>query len=272
MATIPVRWLKLDRFEPNRIVTSNIVSVSTLVIIRAFEFLYVMIAMFTVWATSKSAADYLQYFTNLTYFGLASYLCASMVWGILYLRVPEPDRATWVRSGSPWWGYAHWLLYSTVVTFSTVVPLVFWTLLATGVSEWSAVEIYTNISVHALDGVFGALIELIFNRHFLQPVHSLFVAGVMVLYMCLTFVVHETMGTWVYHFLDWDQGPKAAIYYIGVAIGLFIIFFVLFALHNTRNKCLAERSIRINGDLDMEYRQHPQSEKDDLENGRAVNL
>ncbi|KAI8597190.1 hypothetical protein EDD21DRAFT_386081 [Dissophora ornata] len=261
-----VRVLKLDRFEPNRIVTSNLVSPKTLAIVRFLEFLYVAVATITVWDSSDSAVDYFKYFTHLTYFGLMCYLLASALWGLFYLRQPESERARWVKLGSPWWGYAHWLLYSTVVTYSVVVPIVFWTLLASGIGSWTPLEYYQNISEHALDGVFGALVELTLNRHFLQPIHSVFVAFVMILYMLLTFIVHATQGDWVYPFLSWSQGPIAAAYYIGIAIGLFIIYFILFAIHKYRNNALANNSIKINGDLDQEYREHREK---DLEGGEG---
>jgi hypothetical protein len=56
--------------------------------------------------------------------------------------------------------------------------------------------LYQNISVHAMDCVFGAFGELILNRHFLQPIHSFFVAGLMILYMFVTFIVYANEGTW----------------------------------------------------------------------------
>ncbi|KAF9348216.1 hypothetical protein BGX26_000365 [Mortierella sp. AD094] len=265
MPSLIVRAMKLDRFEPNRIVTSNIVSPKTLAIIRGIEFLYVLAATISVWATTKGAIHYFQFFTHLTYFGLMSYLFASTLWGYFYLRQPESERAHWVKSGSPWLGYTHWLLYSTVITFSVIVPIVFWTLLASGMNKWTPVEFYQNISEHALDGVFGALFEMILSRHFLQPIHSLFVAAVMLMYMCWSFVVHATTGKWVYPFLDWSQGPKAAIYYIGIAVALFIVFFAMYFIHKYRNKWLSSRSIKINGHLDQEY--ELQGEKD-LEGNR----
>ncbi|KAF9995360.1 hypothetical protein BGZ80_011242 [Entomortierella chlamydospora] len=238
-----VKALKLDRFEPDRIVTSNIVTPFTLAILRGLACLYALVVIISVWATSDTAAGYFVFFTNLTYFGLTSYLVCSTLWSFGYLRQPESDRAQWLKSGSPWWGYTHWLLYATIITFHVVVPIVFWTLLAknlpTGFGAWQ------NASVHAVDGVF-AIFELIFNRHFLQPIHSFVVAGVMVLYMFLTFIYHKTSGNWVYPFLDWSQGPIAAAYYIGIAIGLFIIYFVLLVLHKYRNKWLAGRCAKVN--------------------------
>lgn len=110
--------------------------------------------------------------------------------------MPEAERAHWVKQGNPWWGYTHWLLYSTVVVFSVVVPLVFWTLLSSGMSLWTPMAWYQNVSVHAMDGVFGFLGELILSRHFLQPIHSFVVAGIMLLYMLMTFIVYAREGTW----------------------------------------------------------------------------
>ncbi|GJJ75550.1 hypothetical protein EMPS_07908 [Entomortierella parvispora] len=251
-----VRFMKLDRFEPNRIVTSNLVSPKVLAAVRFVELLYVSAAMISVWATASSAGEYFRYFTNLTYFGLFSYLLASTIWSFGYLRQPVSERAQWVKLGNPWWGRAHWLLYSTVATYSIVVPIVFWTLLTAGMSSWSSLTWYQNLSVHALDGLFGAIVELTLNRHFLQPIHSVFVAVVMVFYMFLTFVVHKTQGLWVYPFLDWSQGPIAAAYYIGIAVGLFIIYFISLLIHKYRNKAFASRSIVVNGDLDSEYREY----------------
>ncbi|KAF9897186.1 hypothetical protein BX616_006042, partial [Lobosporangium transversale] len=178
-------------------------------------------------------------------------------------------RAQWLKSGSPWWGWTHWLLYATVVTFHIIVPIVFWTMLNKSnedLENMSTLHSWTNASVHAVDGA-SAIFELVFNRHFLKPMHSLFVAGIMILYMLLTFVVHATEGIWVYPFLDWDQGPIAAAYYLGVAVALFIIYFVLLVLHNYRNKCLAGRCAKVNHDQPLESLHNQQHQQHDEEKG-----
>ncbi|KAG0355231.1 hypothetical protein BC939DRAFT_229298 [Gamsiella multidivaricata] len=264
MASI-ARLLRLDHFEPDRIVTSNLVRPLTLAILRGLLCLYCLIVIVSVWATSESASGYLMFFTNLTYFGLNAYLVCSTLWSIGYLRQPTPERAQWLKNRSPWWGYAHWLLYSTVVTFHIVVPIVFWTLLSTG-AHMSTFGSWQNASVHAVDGV-CAVFELIFNRHVLEPVHAFVVTGVMLLYMFLTFVVHKTKGIWVYPFLNWDQGAIAVAYYLGIALGLLIIFFVLLVLHRCRNRWLAGRCERVNHDQQLEslqrqdHQQHQDVEK-----------
>ncbi|KAF9086693.1 hypothetical protein BGX23_008650 [Mortierella sp. AD031] len=247
-----IKFFKFDRFEPSRIVTSNVVGPKVLCAIRAIELLYVTIALITVWSTTSSITNYLKFFTNLTFFGIFAYLLSCTIWSVFYLRIPEGERAHWVRQGSPWWGYTHWLLYSSVVVYSCVVPLIFWTLLSKGMGKWTALAMYQNISVHAMDGVFGALGELILSRHFLQPIHSLVVAGIMVLYMFMTFIVYANEGIWVYPFLNWNQGPIAAAYYIGMAIGLFMLYFILYFIHEARNKFFRNRSARMNPELELD--------------------
>ncbi|KAF9126855.1 hypothetical protein BGW39_006306 [Mortierella sp. 14UC] len=250
MPSFIVNALKLDHFEPDRIVTSNLVRPLTLAILRGLVCLYTVIVIVASWAIAESASEYLKFFTNLTYFGLVVYLVCSTIWSINYLRQPPTTRAHWLKTGSPWWGYLHWLLYSTVVTYHFIVPLVYWTMLNER-TTMNAVGHWKNYSVHAIDGVF-ALFELCFNRHFLQPRHSFVVAGMMLLYMLLTFVVKKTKGTWVYPFLDWNQGPICVAYYLGIAVGLFVIFFILLALHRLRNRWLAGRCAKVNKDLGLE--------------------
>jgi hypothetical protein len=74
-----IKFLKLDRFEPNRIVTSNIVSPKVLCAIRAIELLYVTIALVVVWCNAASLSAYLKYFTNLSFFGRFAYLLVSLL-------------------------------------------------------------------------------------------------------------------------------------------------------------------------------------------------
>ncbi|KAF9919900.1 hypothetical protein FBU30_010375 [Linnemannia zychae] len=245
-----INILKLNRFEPDRIVTSNLVRPLILAILRGLMCFYTLIVIVCVWVSYKNASEYLKYFTNLTYFGLVVYLVCSTIWSINYLRQPCSERPNWLKSGSPWWGYLHWLLYSTVVTYHFIVPIVYWTMLNDG-SYMDSFGHWRNYSVHAIDGVF-ALFELVFNRHFLQPRHSVVVAGVMLLYMLLTFVVRKTKGAWVYPFLDWDQGPICAAYYLGIAVGLFVVFFFLLMVHRLRNRWLVKRCAIVNQGFELE--------------------
>ena len=81
-----VRALKLDRFEPDRIVTSNLVRPLYLAILRGLFCLYSIIVVLSKWITADNAVEYLQYFTNLAYCGLVLYLLVG------FLHVPSADR------------------------------------------------------------------------------------------------------------------------------------------------------------------------------------
>lgn len=58
----------------------------------------------------------------------------------------------------------------------------------------------------------------------------------------------------VYPFLDWNQGPIAAAYYLGIAVNLFIGYFILYFIHKYRNMWLASYSNKVNEDLE-EYQE-----------------
>lgn len=42
-------------------------------------------------------------------------------------------------------------------------------------------------------------------------------------------------NVWVYPFLDWNQGPKAAIWYFAIAISVVVIYFFMIGIHLVRN-------------------------------------
>ncbi|KAF9937864.1 hypothetical protein BGZ65_000866 [Modicella reniformis] len=177
MPSLLVRILKLDRFEPNRIVTSNIVRPRTLLLIRAFGFLYVLAASISVWATTDNVVDYQ----------------ASTVWGILFLRLSGPIGSKADLPGGELCALVALFNNSNLLCGGACHLL---GLLSWNMPSWTPLDYYQNISVHAMGGFFGTIVELISNRHFLQPVHSLFVAAVMILYMLLTFVVYAIHGEW----------------------------------------------------------------------------
>jgi hypothetical protein len=89
-------------------------------------------------------------------------------------------------------------------------------------------------SVHAAS-FFQMMIDVIFNRMIIVPRLVIFELGGLILYMCLAFVVFATDNFWTYSFLDWSQGPKAAIWYFVVAILAVIVFFLQYGIHQLRD-------------------------------------
>jgi hypothetical protein len=89
-------------------------------------------------------------------------------------------------------------------------------------------------SVHAAS-FFQMMIDVIFNRMIIVPRLVIFELGGLILYMCLAFVVFAADNFWTYAFLDWSQGPKAAIWYFVVAILAVIVFFLQYGIHQLRD-------------------------------------
>lgn len=48
---------------------------------------------------------------------------------------------------------------------------------------------------------------------------------------CLRHTIIHRAGWWVYPFLDWDNGPVAAGYYIGVGAAFVVVFFLQMLFH-----------------------------------------
>jgi hypothetical protein len=89
-------------------------------------------------------------------------------------------------------------------------------------------------SVHAAS-FFQMMIDVIFNKMIIVPRLVIFELLGMILYMCLAFVVYAVDDFWTYEFLDWSQGPKAAIWYFVVAILAVIVFFLQYGIHQFRD-------------------------------------
>ncbi|KAG0316588.1 hypothetical protein BGZ99_006808, partial [Dissophora globulifera] len=66
-------------------------------------------------------------------------------------------------------------------------------------------------------------------------------------------------------------GPIAAAYYIGIAIGVFVIYFILLFLHKLRNKSLARYS-QVDGDMDLEHSDYRnrRNEKEEADEGNRL--
>ncbi|GAB5588227.1 hypothetical protein Unana1_03127 [Umbelopsis nana] len=234
-----IRWFRLDQFEPERAVTSHWVSSSTFLAIRTLPTLYAIIVMFAnigITAQSGQFKYFFCFFTNLTYIGLFSYLVCVYSHHVRYLLTPKPRSPKSFLRQPAILNYLFVLLYHSVVCYNIITPVVFWALLsgslrATGATPegwWMAT------SVHAAS-FFQMMIDVIFNKMIIVPRLVIFELLGMILYMCLAFVVYAVDHFWTYEFLDWSQGPKAAIWYFVVAILAVIVFFLQYGIHQFRD-------------------------------------
>lgn len=131
----------------------------------------------------------------------------------------------------------HSLYYTTVVTLPFLVTIVYWGVLYKG--SWFKLEYdaWGNISKHGLNSAF-ALFELVVPRT-LHPfwIHIPYLILILLGYLAVAYVTLASQGFYTYSFLDHDavggRGYVAA-YVFGIAVGIIIIFIVVWCLIKLR--------------------------------------
>ncbi|KAF9990509.1 hypothetical protein BGZ75_001382 [Mortierella antarctica] len=98
-----------------------------------------------------------------------------------------------------------------------------------------------------MDGVF-MIVEIVCTRMLIDVRHLPFTLLFMASNLLVTFVHWWSTGLWVYSFLDYvTQGwKKTIVYYVGVAVGLVVVYLAVWKLHDLREH-LAMRRRRSGG-------------------------
>ncbi|KAI9354009.1 hypothetical protein BD770DRAFT_392906 [Pilaira anomala] len=230
-----IRWLQLDEFAPERAFTSFWVSPKVFFIIRIILALYTTIVFWTYLAMSVIYArfdEFFAFFTTLTFVGIHAYFVTSCVYHFRYLK---NKNVKFLLKQPSFLNYMYVWLYCTIVVFNVLTPVVFWSILnEVGDYTENRLVIWLNLSVHGITLVM-TVIEVIFNRMRLPIRMILPVFFTVLLYMFLAFIIFASKHVWVYSFLAWDQGPKAALWYFVVAIMIVVIFFVMLLIHLLRD-------------------------------------
>ncbi|KAI8342115.1 hypothetical protein BC941DRAFT_415400 [Chlamydoabsidia padenii] len=229
-----IRWFGFDQFVPERAVTSYWLPTRLLLAIRIITMLYSTATMYASIAQSAINHDfntYFGYFTHLTFVGLHAYLVTIVYHHVRYVWSGNLDsffkQPTTVN-------YLFVYLYHTVITFNIVTPIVYWGVLNSKGGESSAKSMWVNVSVHGVSlGIM--LIEVIFSRMKVYTNMIILIIINVIIYMCLTFLVHYTTGVWVYAFLDWSLGFIAALLYVSVGIVFTILYFIMVCIHDLRD-------------------------------------
>ncbi|KAI3318530.1 hypothetical protein HD806DRAFT_511925 [Xylariaceae sp. AK1471] len=174
--------------------------------------------------TSRAAFSY---FTVLTYWGIAFYALISAIHTFSYARYNTAPLDRWPRPLQA----LHSLFYASVTTFPFLVTIVFWALLSSPRTLATQYSTWSNISQHALNSVY-ALVEVLLPRTNPSPwIHLPFLILILALYLALAYLTHATKGFYTYDFLDPEiQGKLVAAYVFGIAIGICIIFVVVWGL------------------------------------------
>ncbi|KAI7905437.1 uncharacterized protein BX663DRAFT_282223 [Cokeromyces recurvatus] len=204
-----IRWFGLDRFDPELAVTSFWVSSKLFFFIRLILAFYAAIVLWTdIGITHKGS--FFAYFTSLTFIGLHAYQVTTIVHHFRYLYTKRD--ISFFNDQPKILNYLYVVLYSTIVTFNIVTPVVYWSLLAKGNSQEATLNTWINVSVHGVS-FFLMIFEVILNRMKLPVRHVIFPLVIIISYMLMTFIIYACNGFWVYPFLDWKQGSIAALWY-----------------------------------------------------------
>ncbi|KAH7156566.1 hypothetical protein EDB81DRAFT_395366 [Dactylonectria macrodidyma] len=242
-------WDTSNRFE-----TSWLLSPWLLFACRALIALYAFVTRFFIigWTCTHDSLGgcaavrlSFSYFTILTYWGIAFYFLVASIHTLTYAIRGRPLLDSFPRPLQA----LHALFYSTIVTYPFLVTIVYWVVLYDG--PWFTVEFtaWSNVSQHGLNSLF-ALFEIFVPRT--NPplwVHIPWLILILALYLALAFVTYATQGVYVYNFLDYKEvngrGIVAA-YVFGIAVGIVIIFCVVWGLIRLR-KWVTETKLGMEG-------------------------
>ncbi|KZP07712.1 hypothetical protein FIBSPDRAFT_762494, partial [Athelia psychrophila] len=141
---------------------------------------------------SKDASGFFSYFTDLSYIGLISYLCASAVQTLVYAlrRNGSFPLQRWPRLLQ----FLHILLYSTVTTFPIIVTVVFWALLSSPATFATTFSGWSNISQHAMNTLFALFEILLTNVRPAPWAHVVFLEVFLVCYLGVAYITKATDG------------------------------------------------------------------------------
>ncbi|MCJ1272573.1 hypothetical protein MMC21_000359 [Puttea exsequens] len=255
-------------FDPfDRYTTSWLLPPLALSILRALFSLYAFVTIFIIFGYNDThnaawqTRHFFSYFTDLNYCGLAFYSLFAAAHTFSYWRRGRSWLQGWGRPAQ----VAHAVLYTTVVTFSFLVTVVFWVVLYNGLWFARTEQGWSNISQHALNSLF-ALFELILPRTSPPPpLHVVFLIIVLALYLALAYITHATAGWYPYSFLDPKRGAAhLAGFIVGILVAACVIFGIVWVITWARVK-LTER-LGFQG----KFAKNRMDESEGLEDGQQV--
>ncbi|KAG8753898.1 hypothetical protein FRC12_011385 [Ceratobasidium sp. 428] len=260
-------------FDPTcSLVTSHVFSPGTLAVIRSSLAIYSLVALVVNIVYQAVAIDtidsFFSYFTNLSYIGLCSYMCAAAVQTVAYARrVRRFHTQSTARYEYPlqkwprFFQFLHILLWSTVTTFPFIVTVVYWVLLAGSSTFASRYSSWNNITVHAMNSGF-ALFEVLFTRAGPMPwTHIPFLVLFLGGYLGVAYITHATQGFYTYSFLDpQKQGATLAAYIVGIAASAVVLFSIVWCICWVRNRIWRRSELEKYGPRDVSSDEVPMRE------------
>ncbi|KAJ1719762.1 hypothetical protein LPJ53_005525 [Coemansia erecta] len=239
------RFFRLHTLDHRRAGGSRVLSTGGLVILRALFFAYTLaawLASIVLDAQSGQMRSHFVYFTYLCHTGLLFYLLASLIHTVQLWRRPTDtlfSRMPHVLQ------LMHWLLFASALLFSTVVSVMFWTMIYEkdeyrGVRRWVNASVHgTNVGFMWMDMLVGAMV---FCPHWSHP---LVLALVVALYLALAYVNEAVNGWFTYDFIDYrEHKALEAPILLGVLLGIVLLYYVLCGVHLLLDRYLPPRFAR----------------------------
>ncbi|RIA94007.1 hypothetical protein C1645_873718 [Glomus cerebriforme] len=222
-------------FDETKSLTSWFISPKILFIFRGIIFLYswiVLIGQFVNSAIGQGAGDFFKFFTNLSFIGLTAYFTTAFYHS--YRHVTKKHKP--LSNQSKILNWLFWLLYHTTVHFSMLIVLTYWLFLSQTFIHGKPPPFrwWLNVSVHGLNFLF-TLIEVFLNRQRMVVSFIIFNLIILILYIFIGYINYAVNSQWVYGFLNYNNGYKSALWYIGLFISYTIIYFIMYGIHSLRD-------------------------------------
>ncbi|KAF9916608.1 hypothetical protein FBU30_001262 [Linnemannia zychae] len=263
-----------DALDLSRMVSSNLVSAKTLLVIRAIVALH-LTAVFiaTLYVSARDNVFYMvpTTFTNLSNIGLTAYYLTATYHSYSYVKNRNLDSLT----------NQHWfltsalsLLYASVAVFHIVVPAIYWGMLFNPKNTMDTLNKYVDYSHHGVDFA-CLLLEMIFNRMEMPWIAILGPMCMIILYMFLAWVYFAARQEWLYGFLDWSKGAVAVGWYIGLLLIFALLFVFQKYIHQGRDSALKRRRATVaaqdgTGALEKQQLQQHQEKSNTVDEEVAV--
>ncbi|KAJ2787379.1 hypothetical protein GGI15_000743 [Coemansia interrupta] len=226
------RFFRLHTLDHRRAGGSRVLSTGGLAILRTLFFAYTLaawLASIILDAQSGQIRSHFVYFTYLSHTGLLFYLLAS-VFHTIHLR-RHCDGSSFTRIPHVL-QLMHWLLFASALLFSTVVSIMFWTMIYRadeyhGVRRWVNASVHgTNVGIMWVDTLVGAMV---FCPHWSHPV---VLALVVALYLALAYINEAVNGWFTYDFINYkEHRALEAPILLGVLLGIVLLYYVMYGVH-----------------------------------------
>lgn len=240
-----------------RLTDSPLVSQSTLLRVRLFMSAYMvslLVCSLLFYPFSKWYAFFSQ-LTNLSWMGLTLFLVSATVatWSEGRRRKQRQDEEFNHHSKQDllyskerkmaWSKWIIWQLYIVQATYQPIVVIVYWSFLSKKLlTSAGPYEKFISISMHGV-GLLFLIIEVCLGTMQMNFSQWPVPIGLATLYVCYAQLQHiwyshlvsSPSGYWVYPFLDTSQ-KYAYAWYLGLALALFIIFFIVVTIHKLRDR------------------------------------